>query len=567
MRKYDRTKPLWLPDLRRELSKDPTAKPLILRLKQLDGRERDFPCPLPGDDPELAEQMLISQVFNILAAYSGQRLSLYYDLDDPLLFRLAENLPHHFQLEQPQRSGLGKAMNIAGRLCRALSLESFRFESLSLGEYRGLPAEAAPPEANPVERLRMICDAANQGNYIGIDIGGTDIKLAASRKGRLLAVKEFDWNPALSPNVEEILEPILLLLRLMRLCIALEGDRRPPELQNALRKDARLEEMKNAVEGLESALGAGIQVLDGVGVSFPDIVIEDRILGGESPKTDAMRKNTARDYEEEFSRLSDLRTKVLKLCRPGGRCRISNDGNIAAFTAAAELALGDEAASVQDGIIAHSLGTDLGTGWLREDGSIPQIPLEMYDLLLDLGSNHAASYPPEDLRSTRNENSGLPGARRYMGQAAAYRLAWELEPSLLDGFTRWNGDLLEIAREPVDQRKPCLERLMAAADAGDPQAEEIFRRIGFHLSVVAREMDYLFSPKARKRFLFGRFVKSPHCFSLLREGFDRAGTGIWLEVADDSLANSPLMRQLARREDVTVAQFGQAIGSIYFALS
>ena len=80
------------------------------------------------------------------------------------------------------------------------------------------------------------------------------------------------------------------------------------------------------------------------------------------------------------------------------------------------------------GVIAHSLGTDLGTGWLLPDGTIPPIPLEMYDLLLDLGSFPAAALPTEDLRSTRNENSGMAGLRRYLGQAAAYRLAWELEP-------------------------------------------------------------------------------------------------------------------------------------------
>jgi hypothetical protein len=34
--------------------------------------------------------------------------------------------------------------------------------------------------------------------------------------------------------------------------------------------------------------------------------------------------------------------------------------------------------------------------------------------------------------------------------------------------------------------------------------------------------------------------------------------------ADDTLACSPLMLQLAARTDVTVAQFGQAVGALYY---
>ena len=36
--------------------------------------------------------------------------------------------------------------------------------------------------------------------------------------------------------------------------------------------------------------------------------------------------------------------------------------------------------------------------------------------------------------------------------------------------------------------------------------------------------------------------------------------------ADDTLACSPLMLQLAAREDATVAQFGQAVGAVYFGV-
>ena len=97
-------------------------------------------------------------------------------------------------------------------------------------------------------------------------------------------------------------------------------------------------------------------------------------------------------------------------------------------------------------------------------------------------------------------------------------------------------------------------------------AEEIFRRIGRHLAQVNREMDFILHPETQTRYLYGRFVKRARCFALIREGCAEVLPGLRLVAADENLACSPLMRQLAQREGVTVAQFGQAVGAIYFAL-
>jgi hypothetical protein len=307
-------------------------------------------------------------------------------------------------------------------------------------------------------------------------------------------------------------------------------------------------------------------LLDGLGISFPDVVIRNRIVGGETPKTRSMRENTSLDYETEFQKLSRLKDYLAALCKPGTPIRITNDGNMAAFTAAMEMAHSAHKEAIEKGVVAHSLGTDLGTGWLNADGTIPEISLELYDFLLDLGSWPSRALPTQDLRCVRNENSGLPGVRRYIGQAAAFRLAQRLKPELLDGFTVTNGAYLSIQEAPQDLRKPCLEWLMQCAQNGDPEAQDIFRQIGVHLAQINREMEYLLSPATNIRFLFGRFVKKPRCFALLQEGYASVAPQIHLEAADDSLACTPLMLALSQRKDVTVAQFGQAIGSIYFSL-
>ena len=554
-----------LPILRRQLAEDSRAQPLVLRLQLLDGSRKDLPCPLPLWDPHLSEKVLEYTIFNLLSVYSGRELCIFLDPKVPELMSLFDGLATHFQLASPRRGGLGKVISIAHRLNRSLGHDAFSFRWEDIRLYSPLPAPTAAQDTDLCAKLQALAAQGNRGNLIGIDIGGTDIKLAASRNGELKCIKEFDWDPSRSTRAEEILEPILLLLRLMRACLSVSETPLPTPLIRALRRKAGLEEIRDAVFQAEAALGSDIDCLDGVGISFPDIVIQNRILGGETPKTKGLRENPEISYETEFAKLSELRRDVLQLCRKGAVCRICNDGNMAAFTAAIELALGDLPEQVRRGVVAHTLGTDLGTGWLLDTGAVPQIPLELYDLLLDLSEDGPFLYPPEDLRSTRNENSGLAGVRRYLGQAAAFRLAWELEPALLRDFVTEQDGILTITKEPQDLRKACLEHLMLLAEQRVPSAEEIFRRIGEHLALVCMEMDTLLTPEPSNRYLFGRFVKSPHCFALICQGFRRLEPNLRLLAADEGLANTPLMKQLSCRTDATVAQFGQAVGAIYFA--
>ena len=555
---------VWISDVREGFAALAGTKSLKLRLCCLDGQERDYDCPLPawenGEQRAFLLEYLKARVFNILSCYSGRALYLCPDTDDGELKELAEDCLGEFQREP----GLKKVLNIAGRLCRSLGMPPFEMGIRGPATGRPGPGPTALTVSSLGTMLRRAVESCGSGAFCGIDVGGTDIKLALAAEGRLLAVKEYDWNPAESPRAEGLIRPILLLARLMQARLAAEAlpeDSRERRLiERALEKDASNELMEEAVK---ACAGEEMPLFSGIGLSFPDVVIHNRILGGETPKTKGMRENRELDYEEEFSKLSCLGGELQKLCLPGGRVEIVNDGPMAAYSAAAELAWGGEA--VREGIVAHSLGTDLGSGWIRGSGEIPDIPLELYDLLVDLGSEKWRAYPAEDMRSVKNENSGLPGLRRYLGQAAAYRLAWQLKPELLEGFTEEKGGLLKISMSPRDMRKPCLEQLMQSASKGDGAAREVFRRIGRNLAQMTREMEYLLDTGANSRYIFGRFVKESACFELIREGFKELLPDMELHAADDSLALTPLMVQLAGREDVTVAQFAQAVSAIYFS--
>ena len=144
-------------------------------------------------------------------------------------------------------------------------------------------------------------------------------------------------------------------------------------------------------------------------------------------------------------------------------------------------------------------------------------------------------------------------------------MAQLLEPELLRGFTAERDGVISVITSPEDLRKPCLEHLMNAAAAGDEPAREIFRRIGVNLAQLTREMEHILHTGTDSRFLFGRFAKRPECFGLITQGFASVIPDMELFAADDGLARSALMSQLRQRGGVTVAQFAQAIGAIYYS--
>ena len=555
---------VWLPELRRTLADSGEAVPVVFSLTLCTGERVDRLHYLPRwnteEERRFAQEYLDACVFNTLAAYSGRELRFYPKEREERILQLLDELPGRFS-----RAGLVKCINVANRISRGFGGGEFRFAVERFEDYRPPEEKNAASCGSLAARLRRAAGQEKGACCCGVDIGGTDIKLAAAKGERLVCVKEFDWNPAESAEAEEIIAPILLLVRLMRACLAADGTALYTVLTPALDKSAGLEEMELAVSRAEQALGGRIDVLDAVGVSFPDVVIHDRIIGGETPKTRGMRNNPSTEYETEFAKLTALNERMAGLCKPGRRVRIANDGSIAAFTAAMELAHSGDAALIEKGVLAHSLGTDLGTGWLTGEGTIPPLPLEMYDCLLDLGSWSKRKFDLRDLRCVCNENSGLPGVRRYMGQAAAFRLAFEQSPALIQEFIERAGDTVFVRDREPDMRKACLEHLMELAEAGNAQAEQIFLTIGQNLGQVCREMEFLFQTGLERRFLFGRFVKRPRCFEMLCRGCAITAPEICLVAADSDMAYTPLMRALDARSDATVAQFGQAVGSAYYA--
>ena len=567
---------VYICDVRDALAYQSAAVECVVELTA--GAPRLYVIPIPragcAEEAEFVKDYFYANIYNLISALGGKSITLYVKPGDDHIEELCATLDSVFQVNVPrgERSGYGKCLNVTDRVNAAMGSPDFRFEIVN-GKCDKTFPNPASPETDAIASFVGAVETAGNTALCGMDIGGTDIKAAGTVNGRIKALKEYDWRPSDMTAIDELIQPIILITKVVRAALTMPDTDRGNELRAAmLSKDATDEEMTLAVKDAENEFGPFI-LLDGIGVNFPDVVINNKIVGGETPKTQGIRRCSP-DYETEFRRIAALDNMLLEQCKPGGAVRIANDGSLAAYTAAVELAHSNRAAEVANGVFAHTLGTDLGSGWIDECGRIPQIPLELYNCVIDLGNYPAREFDALDARSTRNFNTGLAGApQKYAGQSGAYRMALEyfaneapeLYQELIDkGFIETSENGVYISLSPQDMRKPLLEHIMKLADGGQAQASRVFREIGKYLAAIWRETEFILCPCAKRRALFGRFIKRQNCFKMMQEGAKEM-LDITLDAGDDSLAFTPLMLDLKNDPVYTVAQFGQAVGAAYFA--
>ena len=571
--------PVFITDVREDFSRT-GKRPFHLHVKLYDDSSRRFEMWLPetaSDEEEaFAASYVHAFIYNILSSLGAVTIEAYIDPEDAVSVRLAGGLDSVFQTGIPKtmRSGYGKCMNVNERVLQVLSKgeKHFSFAVRNVKDEPEVRESVRTYDRDPV--FAELPERAKTRRLLGIDIGGTDIKLVASVNGKLAVCKEFDWNPSSFSEAEMLIDPVLLLTRLMRAGTALASAGKEDQLDpKAFEKDATTEEMKEGIARMEAVLGHEPENFDGIGLSFPDVVIDNKIVGGETYKTKGMRDNPDLDYETQFAKISRLDELLKAYVTDEGTVMNTNDGPMAAFTAAVELAAAG--GDVSHGFFAHTLGTELGTGWVRPDGSIPGIPLEVYNFIIDLGSWKQKQYPFSDVRSINNFNTFLPGTlQKYTSQYGVFRLAAKYLPAreqeLMDevmekGIFAMSKDVLAVPTAPKDMRKPALEFFMKKAAEGSSEVcRQIFREIGTFLAVTWQETEYILHPEAKERSLFGRLVKVPACYDLINEGAQARAPQLVQYAADSSLANTDLMKQLDAHPDYTVAQFAQAVGALYF---
>jgi hypothetical protein len=588
-------RPVYISVLRERLEALPPSASftLVARLDGFGNESRAFTFRLPKfgalapDERTMVTEYVLAGLYNIISTLGGRGLTIDTVGDEGEAPELVLTIRREFGIDRDRltRPGYGRAVNVSERMDEAISPQGvpsrgrFRVTDQEAAE-TSVAAKVAAADGRGVTGLCELATSDMTDAFIcGMDIGGTDIKLCLAIGGEVVRFIEFDWFPAAFTTIDQIIDPILLLVRLLRL----EGAR-ASGVRNAVALDevlapafvhrASIQVIENAVEAGE-ALVSGPFLFDAIGVCFPDVVVRDKIVGGEVYKTRGIREHLGSAYEEELRRLSSLDTLLHAFVKPGGVVGIVNDGPMAAFTAVVELGAVDPVA-IEHGVLAHTLGTELGTGWVSENGTIPDIPLEIYNCIIDLGSYPERLFPPDDVRSVNNFNTSLAGTlQKYTSQSGVFRLAAkylpEQDPGLFGelferGLLVNSAEGLFVPTGPVDMRKPLLEFLMQTVERrGHPAVDRIFREIGEFLAVAWLESKWLLGPSVEQRILFGRLVKRRVCFDLMVEGARATAPALELVVADDEMANTDLMRQLRDSEGYTVAQFAQAIGAVHYA--
>lgn len=542
------------------------------------------------DEIDFTKSYVWAELYNILSSLGGKVMNIYVDSRNRALTELASELNKVFCVdsERKDRRGYGRSINVIDRMLGTLcpGEPGFKFTVSDISEMPVINAAIRKPAKDSGIFVRVT--EKLEGKLIcGMDVGGTDIKIVLVKDGKIDCYKEYDWFPASFKESSQLIEPICLIVRLIRAKASLDNldaaqDIKAPfisEVVKALDKHSTDEFMLAAVERAEEFLAGKYSEIDAIGLCFPDVVVKDKIVGGEVYKTRGIRNNPDIDYEKDFLKLTNLNDRLHELIKKDGAVNIINDGPMASFTAAVENAAAGSMEAVAEGVFAHTLGTELGTGWVDGNGMIPDIPLEVYNFIIDLGSFVEKQYPSDDLRSINNFNTELPGTlQKYCSQSGIFRLAMkyfpEFRPDLLKelfdkGFvvSKEAGGRkgYYVPTEPKDMRKPFLEHMMTLPEREkDEVNKRIWKEIGVSLAVTWVETQRILQPETAARVLFGRLVKNRRCFELIREGAKAIKEDIVLDVADAGMANTPLMKQLEADPEYTVAQFAQAVGAVYY---
>ena len=307
-------------------------------------KHSSFDLPEDFSETALITDFFYGKIYNIISTLGGRCLTIYYDTGNAKIAKLVERLNMVFgiHLSKRARSGYARGINVADRMNEALYGGRFCIKTDDIANKPEKPVKTAQNK-KPLDYVGIVDNL--QGLMCGIDIGGTDIKIAVSLDNEIVCFKEYDWYPASYKTINEIIHPIERLIKLLRIKATFEilgGTEVLHKLLDiALDKHAEIADISRCVSFGESLYKDKIVLFDSIGMSFPDVVARNKIVGGEVSKVKSVRENDDIDFETEFKKLSDLDVILQNHCKKDGVVNITNDGPMAAFTAAVELAYGE----------------------------------------------------------------------------------------------------------------------------------------------------------------------------------------------------------------------------------
>ena len=581
-------KPLFLSELQERISRLPAGERQEIRLlvwvnKEQEYRKLCFEMPkgetLQGER-ELYRRYLLAMMNNLLVSFGGAGLELYFDETDQELKSLAEEAVAEFQADSPRndRKSYGVYLNYINRMNVFLGLGRFAFQLKDLSAWPKLDPEKEyriyVPQKEE-EELKLLKRTATEleGRCIcSLDVGGNSIKGAVVKDGRALVLKEYQWYPTGCRTAQEMNDPMLLMVRFLSACTGLmERDGNLAGAEAAFAKNVPYGQLLAETEALERSGICTKGRFDAIVIGFPDIVVHNKIAGGESFKHQGMKNNPDTDYEVEFFKTSDLDELAAPYAKEGAPVVVLNDGNAASYITSVEQTFAPESFIDENGMFCCTIGTEMGTGFISRGGTIQHIPLEGFQHVIDLGNEEYQKYPPADLRSVNSTNTGIPGVvQKYISQMGLFRMAltalWESKDPLFEklqemGLIAYNAgaDTLYSVLEPEDRRGTLTRFLVSQLSEGCPAVEEAFRMMGKPMGILIDQDRLIFPEITTRRLLSGGIIADDRAFALMREGLRAYNPSYDVMRLDEETMYSPLLRSMTPEQ----RSYNVAIGSAY----
>ncbi len=580
-------KPLFLSDLQKQIAELPKEQRQEIRILTW-VNEKDEYRALPFELPEtellekerdLYRRYLLSMMNNMLVSFGGAKLEIYRKKSQVLDEIIGEAVKE-FNVESVRndRKGYGVYLNYINRMNIFLGIGKFSIEVKDLEawpdlsqhqEYRVYrPGE----EKKELELLRRSATELEGTCICSLDIGGNSIKGAVVKDGKVFVLKEHRWYPTGCKTAAEMNSPMILMARFMSLCTGLlEKEGSLDKVADVMPETTTYEELLAATERLEAEGIVTEGRFDSIVAGFPDIIVYNKIAGGESFKHLGMKNNPEIDYEIEFFLTADLDQMLTPYGREGAAIIVINDGNAASYITSVEQAFASQNLIDENGMFACTVGTEMGTGFVSRGGTIQHIPMEGFQHIIDLGSEEYQKYPAFDIRSILSTNTGVSGVvQKYISQMALFRMVitelWEtkdpLFQELLDkGLITFDEekDAMHTVVEPKDLRGVLTRMLVGQLANEHPAVVKTYKMMGKAMGILIDQDRLIYPEITTTRLLSGGIIADNRAFYLMREGLKEYNAEYEVMRMDEDTMYSPLLKSMKPEE----RSFNVAIGSAY----
>ncbi|MDR2019317.1 MAG: hypothetical protein LBQ14_00960 [Treponema sp.] len=587
---YFKRRPLYLTELQERIAALPEAekqeiKILLIMNKRGQYRRLRFAFPRGSQLREysvLLKRYLLAMINNMVVSFGGASLEMYFDTSSEDLVRMMQDAAAEFDLDREDnyRTGYGVYVNYINRMNTFLDIGKFRICFRDAGSWRepdpGLEFRVceARSEKRALELLRRAASEMEGKRFCSLDVGGNSIKGAVVSGGDIRVTKEYQWYPAGLKTAEEMNSPQLLMLRfLSSYTAAAESgmDLSSGIILEALNRNASYHAVLAATEYLEEMGVSPYKRFDAIVIGFPDIVVNNKIAGGESFKHRGMKMNAAAEYEREFFKTSELDNMARVYAKEGAPVIVLNDTNTASYLISVEQSSLEETILDENGMFINTIGTEMGTGLISRGGTIHYIPLECYQHVIDLGNTDYEQYQLNDVRSTRNMNTGIPGTvQKNVTQMGLFRMAVsafeENDKKMLDLLLEQklisrnrDRDLIEIVTEPIDTRDK-LTRLLTDKMLAEknPVMEEIIRAMGKGMGILIDQDRLIFPEVKPQRLVSGGIMASDLVFHLFRDALRKHNPGYDVIRLDEQTVHSPLLKKIKPEQRTFTVAIGSA---------